>query len=157
MGLGVGAQDSMRNLEIKQRITPDLPSYITLSAPVNLYIVFVNLPVTVFLIFWDIIFLTNPPVPATVSQPGGRSALPLKISPQLPDQENTTAPTIYRHRHPSFTMQGRTKRPNYSSAIPGPGAYSPERFHLHLPRPPSFTLGIRHSEFVTPLVVNVTD
>lgn len=93
MGLGVGAQDSMRNLEIKQRITPDLPSYITLSAPVNLYIVFVNLPVTVFLIFWDIIFLTNPPVPATVSQPGGRSALPLKISPQLPDQENTTAPT----------------------------------------------------------------
>ncbi|XP_026008710.1 outer dense fiber protein 3-like protein 2a [Astatotilapia calliptera] len=74
-----------------------------------------------------------------------------------PGKYNSTNPDIYRHRHPSFTMQGRTKRPNYSSAIPGPGAYSPERFHLHLPRPPSFTLGIRHSEFVTPLVVNVTD
>ncbi|KAM9355343.1 outer dense fiber protein 3-like protein 2a [Pholidichthys leucotaenia] len=74
-----------------------------------------------------------------------------------PGKYNSTDPDIYRQRQPSFTMQGRTKRPNYSSAIPGPGAYSPEKFYLHLPKPPAFPMGIRHSEFVTPLVVNVID
>lgn len=63
------------------------------SISVNLNVVFFTLPVTVFLIFWDITFLTNPPVPATVSQPAERLELPLKISLQLRDQESTTAPT----------------------------------------------------------------
>ncbi|XP_029316734.1 outer dense fiber protein 3-like protein 2a [Cottoperca gobio] len=80
----------------------------------------------------------------------------LAMSPG-PAKYNTTNPDIIHQRQPSFSMQKRTKRPNYSSAIPGPGAYSPEKFHLHLPKPPSFTLGVRHSEFVTPLVLEVID
>ncbi|KAK5857642.1 hypothetical protein PBY51_010870 [Eleginops maclovinus] len=74
-----------------------------------------------------------------------------------PAKYDTTNPNIYHQRQPSFSMQKRTKRPNYSTAIPGPGTYSPEKFHLHLPKPPSFTMGVRHSEFVTPLVVQVID
>ncbi|XP_053701460.1 outer dense fiber protein 3-like protein 2a [Synchiropus splendidus] len=74
-----------------------------------------------------------------------------------PGKYNSTDPDVYRQRQPSFSMQGRTKRPSYSSANPGPGAYSPEKFHLHLRRAPSFTLGVRHSEFITPLVLRVTD
>ncbi|XP_075873716.1 outer dense fiber protein 3-like protein 2a isoform X2 [Nelusetta ayraudi] len=66
-------------------------------------------------------------------------------------------PDVYRQRQPSFSMQSRTKRPSYPSENPGPGSYSPERSYSHLPRPPSYTLGVRHSEFVTPLVVDVMD
>ena len=54
-------------------------------------------------------------------------------------------------------MQGRTKRPGATAANPGPGTHSPEKVQVHLPRPPSFSLGQRHSEFVTPLVVQVME
>eukprot|EP00064_Thunnus_orientalis_P010549 superscaffoldBa00001441_g10575 len=74
-----------------------------------------------------------------------------------PGKYNSTNPDIYRQRQPCFSMQRRTKKPNCSSVIPGPGTYSPEKFHVHLPKAPSFTLGVRHSEFVTPLVVDVID
>nr|XP_046269193.1 outer dense fiber protein 3-like protein 2a [Scatophagus argus] len=80
----------------------------------------------------------------------------LSMSPG-PAKYNSTNPDIYRQRQPSFTMQSRTKKPNYSSANPGPGMYSPEKFNMHLPKPPSYSLGVRHSEFVTPLVVDVVD
>ncbi|XP_028251969.1 outer dense fiber protein 3-like protein 2a [Parambassis ranga] len=86
----------------------------------------------------------------------GAPAEDLAMSPG-PAKYNSINPDIYRQRQPSFSIQSRTKRPSYSSAIPGPGTYSPEKFYLHLPKPPSFTLGTRHSEFVTPLVVNVAD
>ncbi|XP_074548748.1 outer dense fiber protein 3-like protein 2a isoform X2 [Halichoeres trimaculatus] len=80
----------------------------------------------------------------------------LSMSPG-PAKYNSINPDLYRHRQPSFSMQGRTRRPNYSSSIPGPGTYSPEKLHMHLPKPPACTMGIRHSEFVTPLVVQVAD
>lgn len=74
-----------------------------------------------------------------------------------PAKYSSINPDVYRQRQPSFSMQSRTKRPSYSADNPGPGTYSPERSHLHLPKPPSYTLGVRHSEFVTPLVVHVAD
>uniref|UniRef100_A0A3Q3K026 Outer dense fiber of sperm tails 3-like 2a n=1 Tax=Monopterus albus TaxID=43700 RepID=A0A3Q3K026_MONAL len=77
--------------------------------------------------------------------------------PPAPAKYNIPNPDIYRQRQPSFSMQGRTKRPNYSSVIPGPGTYSPEKFYLHLPKSPGFSMGIRHTEFVTPLVVHIAD
>lgn len=54
-------------------------------------------------------------------------------------------------------IQSRTTRASDQSQKPGPGTHSPEKVLLHLPRPPAFSLGIRHSEFITPLVVVVTD
>uniref|UniRef100_A0A8C6TWD3 Outer dense fiber of sperm tails 3-like 2a n=1 Tax=Neogobius melanostomus TaxID=47308 RepID=A0A8C6TWD3_9GOBI len=72
-----------------------------------------------------------------------------------PAKYNWTHPDTYRSRQPSFSMQPRTQRPNYASSNPGPGTYSPEKFYQHLPKQPGFTMGIRHSEFVTPLVVEV--
>ncbi|XP_017273899.1 outer dense fiber protein 3-like protein 2a [Kryptolebias marmoratus] len=74
-----------------------------------------------------------------------------------PGQYRSTNPDIYRQRQPSFSMQSRTKKAHHSSAVPGPGAYSPERTYGHLHKSSSFTMGIRHSEFVTPLMVHVTD
>ncbi|XP_059209862.1 outer dense fiber protein 3-like protein 2a [Centropristis striata] len=102
----------------------------------------------------------NKPSSASFSFSGrrkvGAPSEDLSMSPG-PARYDTTNPDIYHQRQPSFSIQKRTKRPNYSSAIPGPGAYSPEKFHTHLPKPPAFTLGVRHSEFVTPLVVDVID
>ena len=44
-----------------------------------------------------------------------------------------------------------------STQKPGPGAHSPEKVELNKPAAPKFSLGIRHSEFVTPLIIDVTD
>ena len=38
---------------------------------------------------------------------------------------------------------------------PGPGAYCPEKVHVNKRSAPTFSLGIRHSEFMTPLIVEV--
>lgn len=92
---------------------------------------------------------------STLRQVGG-PAQDLSKSPG-PARYSSTDPDVYHRRQPSYSMQSRTKRPSYSFSNPGPGAYSPERVHGHLPTQPSFTLGIRHSEFVTPLVLDVTD
>ncbi|CAL1575784.1 unnamed protein product [Knipowitschia caucasica] len=72
-----------------------------------------------------------------------------------PAKYNSIHPDAVHRRQPSFSMQARTKRPSYATTVPGPGAYSPEKAYLHLPARPAFTMGIRHSEFVTPLVVDV--
>lgn len=49
----------------------------------------------------------------------------------------------------------------YSSADqtkkPGPGAHNPEKVYVTTKKAPSFSLGIRHSEYITPLIVDVPD
>ncbi|XP_063075803.1 outer dense fiber protein 3-like protein 2a [Engraulis encrasicolus] len=72
-----------------------------------------------------------------------------------PGKYNSTDPSVYLHRQPSFSMQSRTSRPNDATRKPGPGTHASEKVVAHLPRPPSFSMGVRHSEFVTPLVVDV--
>lgn len=74
-----------------------------------------------------------------------------------PGKYNSTDPSIYLNRQPSFSMQSRTSIPSDATRKPGPGTHSSEKVVAHLPRPPSYSLGIRHSEFVTPLVVDVLD
>ena len=44
-----------------------------------------------------------------------------------------------------------------STKKPGPGAYSPEKVHVNKPSPPKHSLGIRHSEYVTPLIIEVRE
>ncbi|CAJ1074411.1 outer dense fiber protein 3-like protein 2a [Xyrichtys novacula] len=104
--------------------------------------------------------IPNKPSSASFSFSGrrkvGAPSEDLSMSPG-PAKYNSINPDVYRQRQPSFSMQSRTRRPNYSSNIPGPGSYSPEKFYMHLPKPPSCTMGVRHSEFVTPLVVHVVD
>ncbi|KAG9273765.1 outer dense fiber protein 3-like protein 2 [Astyanax mexicanus] len=74
-----------------------------------------------------------------------------------PGHYNSTEPSIYLNRQPSFSIQSRHSIPSDATRKPGPGTHSPERVIAHLPRPPSFSLGVRHSEFVTPLVIDATD
>ena len=47
--------------------------------------------------------------------------------------------------------------PGDGTRKPGPGAHSPEKVVVNKKKYPSFSLGIRHSEFVCPLIIDVTD
>ena len=44
-----------------------------------------------------------------------------------------------------------------STQKPGPGAHMPERVKVNGKSAPSFSLGIRHSEFITPLIVEIAE
>lgn len=74
-----------------------------------------------------------------------------------PCRYNSTDPSVYLPRKPAFSMLGRHDLPRDSTKKPGPGAYNPEKVTVHKVRAPAYSLGTRHSEFVTPLVVNVSD
>lgn len=74
-----------------------------------------------------------------------------------PCRYNSTDLNVYLPRKPSFSMLGRHKLLKDATKKPGPGAYNPERVTVNKARAPAYSLGIRHSEFVTPIVVNVPD
>uniref|UniRef100_A0A8C1V703 Outer dense fiber of sperm tails 3-like 2a n=1 Tax=Cyprinus carpio TaxID=7962 RepID=A0A8C1V703_CYPCA len=74
-----------------------------------------------------------------------------------PGRYNSTEPSVYLNRQPSFSLQSRCNIPTDATRKPGPGTHSPEKVTAHLPRAPSFSMGVRHSEFVTPLIVDVLD
>lgn len=44
-----------------------------------------------------------------------------------------------------------------STQKPGPGAHYPERVHINKKSPPRFSMGTRHSDYTTPLIVEVTE
>jgi len=44
-----------------------------------------------------------------------------------------------------------------STQKPGPGAHYPERVYINKKSPPKFSMGIRHSDYTTPLIVEVTE
>ncbi|XP_030640964.1 outer dense fiber protein 3-like protein 2b [Chanos chanos] len=74
-----------------------------------------------------------------------------------PGRYNSTDPNIYLPRQPAFSMLGRHGVPNDTAPKPGPGSHNPEKVTVNKPRPPAFSLGIRHTEFVTPLVTDLVD
>lgn len=74
-----------------------------------------------------------------------------------PCRYNTTDLNLYLPRQPAFSMLGRHKMPRDATQKPGPGEYNPEKVTVNKARAPAYSLGIRHSEFVTPLVLNVSD
>jgi hypothetical protein len=40
---------------------------------------------------------------------------------------------------------------------PGPGAHSPEKVKVTKHNPPAYSMGIRHSEYLCPLIIEVAD
>nr|XP_028603319.1 outer dense fiber protein 3-like [Podarcis muralis] len=62
-------------------------------------------------------------------------------------------PSVYKKRPPQFSMLARNMPPGDNTLKPGPGAYSPEK---HTPQR-GLSFGIRHSDYVAPLIVEVAD
>ena len=40
---------------------------------------------------------------------------------------------------------------------PGPGAHSPEKVSINKQAAPSYSMGVKHSEFICPLIIDATD
>ena len=74
-----------------------------------------------------------------------------------PAKYNVTSPNLYRNKQPLYSMLGRNVMPGDNTRKPGPGAHSPEKVYVNKPRAPVVSMGIRHSEFITPLIIDVTD
>lgn len=54
---------------------------------------------------------------------------------------------------PSYTLHDRTQMPRVKDDFPGPGAYNAHDVRLQWKSSPRFAIGVRHSEFITPLVI----
>ncbi|KAM9831168.1 outer dense fiber protein 3-like protein 2b [Neosynchiropus ocellatus] len=102
----------------------------------------------------------NKPASASYTMSGtfstGGPAVDLAKTP-APCKYNSTDPSVYLRRQPAFSMFGRHSLPKGDTNIPGPGTYNPEQVTVHKARAPAFSLGIKHSEFITPLVIVVSD
>lgn len=84
-----------------------------------------------------------------------------KIGSFMQDLKKTPGPAAYKvvdssffkKKPPQFTMTGRNFPPAKGTKTPGPGTYCPEMVTSTNPHPPSFSFGLRHSEYTAPLFV----
>lgn len=63
-------------------------------------------------------------------------------------------PDAVHSKSPAYTMLGRSVMPGDATKKPGPGAHSPERVTITQKRSPAYSLGIKHSEFIAPLIID---
>ncbi|XP_062516960.1 ciliary microtubule associated protein 1A-like [Corticium candelabrum] len=74
-----------------------------------------------------------------------------------PGRYNGVDPNVSGKKAPGYSMLGRSYMPGDSTKKPGPGAHKPEGVTCNKPKAPSFSLGIRHSEYITPLIIDVPE
>ncbi|KAG8515720.1 Outer dense fiber protein 3, partial [Galemys pyrenaicus] len=90
----------------------------------------------------------------------GRAGPGSRLSPPTPQ---TPGPAAYRQtdvqvtkaKAPQYTMAARVEPPGDKTLKPGPGAHSPEKVTVTKPWAPVVTFGIKHSDYMTPLIVDV--
>ncbi|KAJ0065117.1 hypothetical protein NL108_005593, partial [Boleophthalmus pectinirostris] len=92
----------------------------------------------------------------SATYPSGGPAVDLAKTPG-PCGYNSTDPNVYLPRQPAFSILGRHTLPKDHTRKPGPGTYNPETVTVHKARAPAYSLGMRHSEFITPLVIHLPD
>ncbi|KAM3852543.1 protein CIMAP1D [Vipera latastei] len=71
-----------------------------------------------------------------------------------PANYNSQAPALCFCRPPAFSMLKRLQKPPRAFQTPGPGAHSPEKVSVHKTRGPSYSLGVRHSEYLMPFIAD---
>ena len=59
---------------------------------------------------------------------------------------------VYKYQAPIYSMLARNFLPGDKTQKPGPGAHYPEHVRVNRPQSPIWSMGIRHSEFITPLI-----
>ncbi|XP_077328950.1 ciliary microtubule associated protein 1A-like [Lithobates pipiens] len=74
-----------------------------------------------------------------------------------PGTYHAVEPSTYKYKSPQYSMTARNFLPEDTTQKPGPGTYSPEKVFLSRPQAPQISFGIRHSEYVAPLIVDVED
>ncbi|KAF7643426.1 hypothetical protein LDENG_00239770 [Lucifuga dentata] len=66
-------------------------------------------------------------------------------------------PCIYKQKAPQYSLTGRNIMPGETTKKPGPGAHYPERVTFTRVKAPSFSFGVHHSQYISPLIVNVAE
>jgi len=78
-----------------------------------------------------------------------------------PGKYGKTNPDVTNTKQPQFTMRPRTKMPQDSTKKPGPGAHKiptgQNDMRSNKSRAPNYSMGVRHSDYLTPLIVDVMD
>ncbi|XP_027017123.1 outer dense fiber protein 3-B [Tachysurus fulvidraco] len=63
-------------------------------------------------------------------------------------------PDIYRSKSPQYSLIGRSSLPGDAIQNPGPGTYYPEKVATTRYKAPSFSFGIRHSDYIAPMILD---
>ncbi|XP_074153017.1 protein CIMAP1C [Sminthopsis crassicaudata] len=66
-------------------------------------------------------------------------------------------PSVYKTRSPSHTMGKPFGFPREETNYPGPGSHDVEAVTANKPQAPSFSMGVKHSPHLTPLIVDIED
>ncbi|XP_064611346.1 ciliary microtubule associated protein 1A-like isoform X3 [Liolophura sinensis] len=66
-------------------------------------------------------------------------------------------PNTNKLKAPSYSMTSRNTAPGDTTTKPGPGAHFPENVYINKKQAPQFSFGIRHSEYLAPLIVECHD
>lgn len=74
-----------------------------------------------------------------------------------PGKYNPTNPDKFKKRGAAYSMAARTYMPSDQTKKPGPGAHNPEKVTAGAKNSPAFSMGIRHTEYLTPLIVDCPD
>lgn len=74
-----------------------------------------------------------------------------------PAQYTQPPASVYRHCGPSYSLGGCFSYPTDHTPRPGPGSHEVQQVTLHKPHIPAFTMGVKHSVHLTPLIVDVLD
>ena len=64
-------------------------------------------------------------------------------------------PSLIKRKGPSYSMIGRNLMPTDCTKKPGPGAHCPEKVKVNKPHNPTFSFGITHSDYCSPLILNI--
>eukprot|EP00062_Callorhinchus_milii_P025312 gi/632986163/ref/XP_007910082.1/ PREDICTED: outer dense fiber protein 3-like [Callorhinchus milii] len=72
-----------------------------------------------------------------------------------PGAYSVTDPNAYKYKPPQYSMMGRNQLPGDSTRKPGPGSHCPEKVTINRGVAPAFSFGVRHSEYLAPLIVDV--
>ncbi|XP_072241288.1 ciliary microtubule associated protein 1B-like [Leuresthes tenuis] len=72
-----------------------------------------------------------------------------------PASYKAVPPYIYGKKPPHYSMTGRNFPPDEATEKPGPGAYYPEKVTCTHPKAPSSSFGLRHSQYVVPVIVSM--
>lgn len=74
-----------------------------------------------------------------------------------PGTYSTTNPSTFKDKSPLYSMTSRNVMPGDTTKKPGPGAHSPETVYLHKRQAPQHSFGIRHTQYMAPLIIDVHD
>lgn len=74
-----------------------------------------------------------------------------------PGSHSVVNPNIFRQQKPSYSMLGRNQMPGDNTRKPGPGAHSPEKVVVNTHAAPKYSMGTRHSDYICPLIPDVSE